>query len=368
MKVLRSDFLTQGDTVPRFESAIAEYTGSKYGVATNSGTSALHIACLALGLKKNDWLWTSPNSFVASANAALYCGAKVDFIDIDPVTLNMDTALLRERLKEAESTNTLPKIIVPVHFGGLSCEMKELKELSQKYRFHILEDACHALGGKYFDENIGSCAYSDICVFSFHPVKSITTAEGGMALTNNRKLFENMKSLRTHGMTRRNLSKNNDLHGPWISEMTQLGYNYRMNDIQAALGISQLNRLDEFINIRNQIAKYYNEKLSNLPIQLPANPSNCYSAFHLYVVRLELGLISKSRDQIFDELLDCGIGVSIHYRPIHLHPLYQEIGFLKGDFPESEKYYSEAITLPVFADLTKDQLSYVVKSLQSIIN
>lgn len=368
LKILHSDFLTQGETVPMFESAISKFVGSEYGVATNNGTSALHIACKALGLKKNDWLWTSPNSFVASANAALYCNAKVDFIDIDPVTWNMDVASLKNKLKDAELKNILPKIIVPVHFGGLSCEMKEIKELSDKYGFKILEDACHALGGKYLDQNIGSCSYSDICVFSFHPVKSITTAEGGMAITNNKELFQDMKALRTHGMERRNLSKNNDLHGPWISEMTQLGYNYRMNDIQAALGISQLDRLANFINKRNKIAQYYHEELSKLPLQLPANISHSYSAFHLYVVRLDLNSINKSRDEIFNELLDCGIGVSIHYRPIHLHPFYKKIGFRKGDFPESEKYYSEAITLPIFANLTQEQSSFVVQSLQSIVS
>lgn len=368
LKVLHSDFLTQGDTVPKFENAISEFVGSKYGVATNSGTSALHIACKALGLEKNDWLWTSPNSFVATANAALYCDAKVDFIDIDPITWNMDVSLLKDKLKEAESKNILPKILIPVHFGGLSCEMKEIRKLSKRYGFHIIEDACHALGGRYLDQNIGSCSYSDICVFSFHPVKSITTAEGGMAITNSKELFENMKSLRTHGMERRNLSKNNDLHGPWISEMTQLGFNYRMNDIQAALGISQLNRLEKFINKRNEIAKYYHEELSELPLQLPPNLKHCYSAFHIYVVRLEPDMTNKSRDEIFNELLDCGIGASIHYMPIHLHPFYKKMGFQKGDFSESEKYYSEAITLPIFADLTQEQSSYVVQSLQSIIN
>ena len=367
LEVLKSDFLTQGDTVPKFEASIAEYVSSKYGVATNNGTTALHIACKALGLEKNDWLWTSPNSFVASSNAALYCGAKIDFIDIDSNTYNLDINLLKAKLEEAEVENKLPKIIMPVHFAGQSCEMKEIKDLSEKYGFYIVEDAAHALGGQYLGKNIGSCSYSDICVFSFHPVKSITTAEGGMAVTNNQELYESMQSLRTHGMKRRNLSKNNDLHGPWISEMTQLGFNYRMNDIQAALGISQLKRLDQFISKRNKIANYYSSELSKLPLNLPETQEDCYSAFHLYVVRLQLEKVNKTRDQYMNALLDLGIGASIHYQPIHLHPFYEQMGFKKGDFPMAEAYYKRAITIPMFPDLKDNELKYVVKCLSEAL-
>ena len=368
LDVLKSDFLTQGDTVPKFEASIAEYVSSKYGVATNSGTTALHIACKALGLEENDWLWTSPNSFVASSNAALYCGAKIDFIDIDSNTYNLDINVLKTKLEEAETKNQLPKIIMPVHFAGQSCEMKQIKDLSEKYGFYIIEDAAHALGGQYLGKNIGDCSYSDVCVFSFHPVKSITTAEGGMAVTNNQELFESMQSLRTHGMKRRNLSKNNDLHGPWISEMTQLGFNYRMNDIQAALGISQLNRLDQFISKRNEIANYYTSELSHLPLSIQEIQRDCYSAFHLYVVRLQLEKTNKTRDQFMEKLLDFGIGASIHYQPIHLHPFYEQMGFKKGDFPMAEEYYKRAISIPMFPDLKKSELKYIVECISEALN
>jgi len=368
IKVLKSAFLTQGNAVPMFEKNLCNYTGAKFAVAVNSGTSALHLACRAIDLKENDWLWTTPLSFAASANAALYCNASVDFVDIDPVTNNIDVNKLSEKLRLAGQTNTLPKVLVPVHLAGLSCEMDEIKKLSKQYGFFIVEDACHALGGRYKDIKIGSCQYSDMAVFSFHPVKSITTGEGGMVMTNSPSLTEKMRLLRTHGITRDpKLMTKQEPDGPWYYEQIDLGYNYRMNDFQAALGSSQLKRLDAFIGKRNKIAKLYNSLFGELPLQLPATVETCYSAFHLYIIRLHLNLISCSHSQVFSSLLQQGIGVNLHYIPIHLQPYYREMGFKEGDFPESEKYYREAITLPIFVDLSSEEIQKVVDSVKRAI-
>ena len=366
--VLRSPYLTQGPAVPAFEQALAAKVNATHGVAVNSATSALHVACLALGLGPGDRLWTSPITFVASANCGLYCGAQVDFVDINPLTMNIDIEKLADKLRLAKQKNKLPKILISVHFSGLSCDMSAIKKLSDEYGFFIIEDACHALGGSYGDNKIGSCSFSDLAVFSFHPVKSITTGEGGVVMTNSSSLAEKMMILRTHGITKdpeSMIKKEKD--GPWYYEQIALGHNYRMTDIQAALGSSQLKRLDKFIKKRNLIADQYNKLLEDLPIQIPLIPPGYYSAFHIYVIRLNLNMISRSRLEIFEDLLSDGVGVSLHYIPIHLQPYYKNLGFKKGDFPASEKYYNEAITLPIFFDLSSEQQEKVVHSLKSAI-
>jgi len=306
--VLKSDFLTQGSKIPEFERAISEYCSAKYAVAVCNATAALHLACLSLNVGEDDFVWTSPNTFVASANCALYCGAKIDFVDIDPQSYNLSIKKLKQKLIIAEKTDSLPKVLIPVHFAGQSCEMKEIKKLSIKYGFSIIEDASHAIGGSYLGEKIGCCSYSDICIFSFHPVKIMTTGEGGMLLTNNKQLADNITLLRTGGITRETNAMTEKTHGDWYYQQLQLGYNYRLTDIQAALGISQLNRLDKFVQRRYEIAEYYSEKLTNLPIQLPAQHPDCISSWHLYVIRLQLNNINLSRKEVFDILRKAGIG------------------------------------------------------------
>jgi len=304
INVLKSDFLTQGPQVPLFENAVAEYCDARYGVAVNSATSALHIACLALGLRTGDWLWTSPNTFVASANCGLYCGAKVDFIDIDPLTYNLSIQELKSKLIQAEKENKLPKIVIPVHFSGQSCNMKEIHELSKQYGFSIIEDASHAIGGKYLDKPIGGCQYSDVTVFSFHPVKIITTAEGGVATTNSETVAKKMQLFRSHGITRdQTLMSNKDV-GAWYYQQINLGFNYRMTELQAALGVSQMNRLDEFIVKRHTLKKRYNQLLNELPVIIPHQSSSSYSALHLYPIQLDIEKIGKGRKQIFNALRD----------------------------------------------------------------
>ncbi len=365
--VLKSDYLTQGLQLPKFENAVSNYTHSKYSIAVNSATSALHIACLSLGLGENDLVWTVPNTFVASANCALYCGAQVDFVDIDFKTLNISIDKLKEKLVNAKLKNRLPKILIPVHFGGQSCNMKEIYVLSKKYGFNIIEDASHAVGGKYLNRPIGGCQFSDITVFSFHPVKIITTAEGGIALTNSKHLATKMQLLRSHGITRdKNLMQNpNDKD--WYYEQIDLGFNYRMNDIQAALGVSQMKRLDEFVSKRNKLKDRYDSLLKSLPVTTTHIDSDCYSACHLYTIKLELEKITKTHGQVFTELKLNNIGVNIHYIPVHLHPYYEKKGFEIGDYPNSEKYYNCAITLPMFFTLDDEQQDIVVNSLKKII-
>lgn len=365
-EVLRSDFITQGPKVPEFERALADYTGAKFGVAVNSATSALHIACLALGVGPGDVVWTSPITFVASANCALYCGASVDFVDIDPDTYNMSPDRLREKLIEARANNKLPKVVIPVHLAGQSCQMKEIFELSEEFGFSLIEDASHAIGGKYKDKPVGSCEYSNITVFSFHPVKIMTTAEGGMAMTNDEEMAAKMSRLRTHGITRDvELMSRND--GPWYYEQIELGFNYRMTELQAALGLSQLRRLDEFVNARHKVAQFYNESLSELPLKLPIQHHDSYSSFHLFPIRLDLELLKRSHAEVFESLRERKIGVNLHYIPVHLQPYYRKMMFKVGDFPESEKYYRESISLPMFSNLSRQQHDYVSGALKEVV-
>ena len=365
--VLKSDFLTQGSQVPLFEKTVSDYCGAEHGVAVNSATSALHIACLSLDLGKGDWLWTSPNSFVASANCGLYCDAQVDFVDIDPQTYNLSATELERKLIQAKQDNKLPKIIIPVHFAGQSCNMKKIHALSQEYGFKIIEDASHAIGGKYLEQPIGCCQYSDIAVFSFHPVKIITTAEGGLATTNNKELAERMQLFRSHGVTRNPGLMNKLLEGDWYYQQVDLGFNYRMTELQAALGVSQMQRLDKFVTQRHILQKRYDSLLHDLAIIKPYQDQDSYSALHLYPIQVDLDSIDKSRQQIFDELRQSGIGVNVHYIPIHTQPYYQQLGFQEGSFPNSEVYYDRAISIPLFHTMTLEQQDEVVNNLKSIL-
>ena len=367
LEALKSDFLTQGPKVPLFERLVAEKVEADYAVAVNSATSALHIACMALGLGQNDWLWTSPITFVASANCGLYCGAKVDFVDIDRQTYNLCPKALEGKLIKAENEGRLPKVLVAVHLCGQPCDMKAIHKLSKRFGFYVIEDASHAIGGKYRGEYIGNCCYSDITVFSFHPVKIITTAEGGMALTKDIKLFKKMELLRSHGITRDESMMEENTHGSWYYEQIDLGYNYRMTELQAALGISQMERLDDFVAARHSLANAYNKELSGLPISLPFQLKNTYSGMHLYVIRLNLNEIKKSHKKVFEELRERGVGVNLHYIPVHIQPYYKRMGFDWGDFPAAENYYQEAISIPIFYGMTDDQQNEVIATLVEVL-
>jgi UDP-4-amino-4,6-dideoxy-N-acetyl-beta-L-altrosamine transaminase len=365
--VLRSDFLTQGPMVPLFEEGLAAYCGARHAVAVNSATSALHIACLALGLGEGDWLWTSPVTFVASANCAIYCGAKVDFVDIDKDTFNMSLDALSAKLESAKKLGKLPKIVVPVHLGGRSCDMARIHALSKEYGFRIVEDASHAVGGKYLGDPVGNCRYSDITVFSFHPVKIITSAEGGMAMTNDAGLAEQMKLLRSHGITRDETLLTHPSDGPWYYQQLELGFNYRMTDVQAALGASQLKRIDSYVSRRNEIAAAYDEALADLPLRSQHASDDVYSAYHLYVIRLNAGEMSISHREVFDRLRESGIGVNLHYIPVHTQPFYRAMGFSDVDFPEAESYYKEALSLPLYPGLSGSDFDHIVNTLHSIL-
>ncbi len=368
--VLRSAFITQGPKVPEFEKSVANKVGSKHAVAVNSATSALHLACKALDLGPGDTLWTSPITFVASANCGLYCGAEVGFVDINPGTYNMSVSCLKAKLVEAQKTGKLPKVVIPVHMCGQSCDMKAIHILSREYGFSVIEDASHAIGGLYLGEPIGSCRYSDITVFSFHPVKIITTGEGGMAVTNSEDLAKRMELLRSHGITR---NQKSDVrhpttdHGPWYYEQIDLGHNYRMTDIQAALGISQLEKLDVFVKRRRELARRYDQLLADLPLTTPWQHTDSDSAWHLYVIRLKLEGIDSSRREIFEYMRKQGIGVNVHYIPVHTQPYYRRMGFDWGMFPEAEKYYQEAITLPLFPGMTEADQGRVVEAIKRIL-
>ena len=364
ISVLQSDFLTQGPAVPSFEEAVAKYCSAQHAVAVNSATSALHIACLALGLGKGDIVWTTPITFVASANCALYCGAMVEFIDIDSRTYNLSVERLAEMLAVAEKAGKLPKILIPVHLCGQPCDMESIYALSQKYGFKIIEDASHAIGGKYKDEPIGNCRYSDITVFSFHPVKIITTGEGGMAMTNDAHLAKRMHLLRSHGITRDENDMTHAPDGPWYYQQIDLGYNYRMTDLQAALGLSQMQRLDDFVMQRHVIAKRYNQLLVDCPVNTPWQIEDSYSGLHLYVIRLKLAEIGKTHRQVFEALRALGIGVNVHYIPVYHQPYYENLGFKTGYCLEAEEYYAEAISLPMYPNLTEMQQDRVIAALK----
>ena len=367
VNVLRSDFLTQGLQIPLFEETVSSYCGAQYGVAVNSATSALHVACLALGLGRDDWLWTSPNSFVASANCGLYCGAKVDFVDIDPLTYNLSSEELEKKLIQAKQDNKLPKIVIPVHFAGQSCDMKKIHKLSQEYGFKIIEDASHAIGSKYLDRPVGGCQYSDITIFSFHPVKIITTAEGGLATTNNKEFAERMQLFRSHGVTRDPKLMTKESKGRWYYQQVDLGFNYRMTELQAALGVSQMERLDEFVVLRHQYQMRYDELLKDLPIITPYQGFNSYSALHLYPIQIQTDKVKSTRKEIFKALWEKGIGVNVHYIPIHMQPYYENMGFKKGDFPNAESYYESAISIPLFHAMTFEQQDQVISVLEVVL-
>ncbi|WP_405631207.1 UDP-4-amino-4,6-dideoxy-N-acetyl-beta-L-altrosamine transaminase [Pseudoalteromonas sp. Ld20] len=365
--VLKSDWLTQGPKVPAFEDAVASYCKAEHGVAVNSATSALHIACLALDVGSNDIVWTSPISFVASANCALYCGAKIDFVDIDLNTGNMSVFELEKKLLLAEQNNCLPKVVIPVHLAGQSCDMQAIHKLALKYDFKIVEDASHAIGAKYLDKPVGCCEFSDICVFSFHPVKIITSAEGGMAVTNNQELAKRLRKLRSHGITSDPTEMTEPSHGPWYYQQVELGFNYRMTDLHAALGISQLSKVDEFVNQRHFLAQIYDTHL-DLNLIRPLHQSDtCYSAYHLYIVQLKDSDITRHKNAI-TQLRAAGIIGHLHYIPIHLQPYYQAMGFSVGDFPNAEKYYQGAITLPLHPTLQEQEVHFVLNTLQQILN
>lgn len=363
LKVLQSDFLTQGPMVPRFESLVAEYCGTTHAVAVNSATSALHIACLALGLSSGDLLWTSPITFVASANCGLYCGAEVDFVDIDPVTYNMSIDSLKIKLEKAAIEARLPKVVIPVHLCGQSCDMQAIYALSEQYGFRVIEDASHAIGGRYLEQPIGSCKYSDITVFSFHPVKIITTAEGGMAMTNSEKLANRMELLRSHGITRNPAQMTKEVDGPWYYQQIDLGFNYRMTELQAALGISQIDRLNHYVNRRHILANRYNRLLEALPVITPVQLPDTYSALHLYIILLSKDCTVKHL-KVFEYLRANDIGVNLHYIPVHTQPYYENIGFIQGDFPQSEAYYERAISLPLYPGMTEADQDSVINILQ----
>lgn len=367
VEVLKSDFLTQGPVVPEFEKSIADYCSSKHAIAVNSATSALHIACLALGVGEGDIVWTTPITFVASANCAIYCGASIDFVDIDPLTYNLSVECLGKKLDEAKNSNKLPKVVIPVHLSGLPCDMESIYYLSKKYGFKIIEDASHAIGARYRGNPVGDCKYSDITIFSFHPVKIITTGEGGMALTNNSELANLMTRLRSHGITRDPLEMSGPSDGPWYYQQLELGYNYRMTELQAALGLSQLRRLDEFIQIRQKIALEYTKLLEGIHAIPPYYPKDDYSSFHLYIIRLQQLNGRPNRREVFERLRSHGVGVNLHYIPIYKHPYYSAMGFNDRDFPEAEAYYAEAISLPIYPGLTIEQQADIVKKIATPI-
>jgi len=365
--VLKSVNLTQGPNIPAFEQAVMAETGARHAVAVNSATSALHIACLALDLGPGDWLWTTPNTFVASANCALYCGAQVSFVDIDPKTWNLCPKALEQKLIHAAAEGCLPKVVVPVHLTGQPCDMATIHALGQKYGFRIIEDASHAIGGRYKDEPIGNCRYSDITVFSFHPVKIVTTAEGGMAMTNDDHLATRLGLLRSHGITRDPTLMTGEMEGPWYYQQVDLGYNYRMTDMQAVLGVSQMTRLHRYVARRHEIAARYDRLLADLPLTLPWQHPDSHSAFHLYVIRLQLDRIPASHLQVFEALRAQDIMVNLHYIPVHTQPWYRKMGFRDGDYPQAEQYYREAISIPMHPTLTDAEQDFVVAVLREAI-
>lgn len=367
VEVLKSDWLTQGPTIERFETAMAERCEARFGVAVSNATAALHIACLAAGLGEGNVLWTSPNTFLASANCGRYCGADVDFVDIDPLTWNLDAQALERKLEAAERTNTLPKVLVAVAFSGQSCDMRAVAELARRYDFTVIEDASHAVGARYAGRPVGCGEFADMTVFSFHPVKIVTTGEGGLVLTNRPELDERLRRLRSHGMTRDPAQMDEPSHGPWYYQQIELGFNYRMTDMQAALGLSQLNKLEGFLARRRELVARYQRLLADLPLTLPTVQAEAESAWHLYVVRLQTERLTLGHRQVFEGLRAAGIGVNVHYIPVHLQPYYRELGFVAGDFPEAEAYYAQAISLPLFPAMTNAQQDYVIDQLKQLL-
>lgn len=363
-RVLHSDWLTQGPAIEAFEKKVANYCGAKYAVAVTNATSALHIACKAAGLGEGDVLWTSPITFTASANCGRYCGADVDFVDIDDKTYNMSVAELRHKLETAVKK---PKVVIPVHLAGQSCDMEAIKALADEYGFKIIEDASHATGADYKNTKVGSCRYSDMTVFSFHPVKIVTTGEGGIVLTNNKELYEKLKLYRSHGITRDSDLMTQEADGTWYYQQIELGFNYRMTDMQAALGCSQMDSLDEFVARRRYLVKRYNEKLKNLPLRTPYQDEATNPSWHIYIIRVDFTKVKLSKKEIFARMRDSGIVLNLHYIPVHTQPYYQKLGFQKGDFPVSEKYYEEAITLPLYYDLTDEQQDEVIEALKEVL-
>lgn len=367
LAALRSDWITQGPAIPRFEQALAERVGAQFGVAVSNATAGLHIACLALDLGPGDRLWTSPNTFVASANCGLYCGATVDFVDIDPRSLNMSVPALTAKLAAAEASGTLPKVVVPVHFAGQSCDMQAIHALGQRYGFRIIEDASHAVGGSYLGQPVGSGRFSDLTVFSFHPVKIITTAEGGMVMTNDAAMAARLERLRSHGITRDPALMEAEPEGPWVYEQVELGLNYRLTDLQAALGHSQLSQLETSVARRHQIARRYDAELAGLPLVTPWQSPAAHSALHLYPIQLDAARSTLSRRQLFDGLRAAGIGVNVHYIPVHTQPHYRRLGFAPGQFPAAEAYYAQAVSLPMFPTLTDVQQGTVIAALRQLL-
>lgn len=367
MAVLQSDWITQGPAIARFEQLVADYCGATYAVAVSSATAALHIACVAAGLEPGDRLWTSPNTFVASANCGRYCGAIVDFVDIDPRTYNLDVDALAAKLEQAEAAGTLPDVVIPVHFAGQSCDMAAIHALAQRYSFRVIEDAAHGIGGRYKGQPVGCCEFSDMAVFSFHPVKIITTGEGGMVVTNRKDLYERLVRLRTHGITRDRQFLKNEPHGPWYYEQLELGFHYRMTDIQAALGASQMQRLDDFVARRQVLRDRYHTLLAELPLTLPWQHPDTAPSWHLYVIRLHLDKITQTQRQVFEALRAANIGVNLHYIPVHTQPDYQRLGFNWGNFPQAEQYYREAITLPLFPSLSDSDQNYIANTLTHLL-
>jgi UDP-4-amino-4,6-dideoxy-N-acetyl-beta-L-altrosamine transaminase len=364
VRVLRSDWLTQGPDIEAFEAAVAAYSGAKYAIAVCNGTAALHLGCLALDLGPGDLLWTSPNTFAASANCARYCGAEVDFVDIDPRTYNMSAQALEAKLERAKRAGRLPKVVVPVHFGGQSCDMQAIGALASRYGFSVMEDASHAVGAEHRSAKVGSCPYADVAVFSFHPVKILTTGEGGMLMTNDPTLAQRLRLLRSHGITRDPAAMTGECEGPWYYQQVELGYNLRMTDLQAALGESQMRRIAEFLTRRRALAERYENALRALPLSTPVEDSQGRSAWHLYAIQLDLDAIGLTRRTVFERIRAAGVLVNVHYIPVHLQPYYRALGFRTGDFPASERYYERAISLPMYFDLTDAQQDRVCAALR----
>lgn len=367
VEVLKSDFLTQGPVVPEFEKIVSKYCGAAYGIAVNSATSALHTACLALGVGPGDLVWTTPITFVASANCVRYCGADVDFVDIDPRTYNLSVECLAEKLQQAKTAGRLPKVVIPVHLAGQSCDMHGIAALAKQFNFKIIEDASHAIGASYRGEKVGSCRYSDITIFSFHPVKIITTAEGGVAVTNDPALAKQMARLRSHGITRSPEEMTHAPDGSWYYQQIELGFNYRMTEMQAALGVSQMTRLDQFVAQRHELVNRYDQLLEGSAVITPWQDPEAYSSHHLYVVRVLGGVNGPSHSETFENLRSGGVGVNLHYIPVYRHPYYEKMGFKRADFPEAESYYKQAISLPLFPGLAKQEQNEVVHLLKGSV-